>query len=634
MHLMDPLRYQGIKACGRLPAPHGVAQAILQLLRREDYRVSELVRLLKSDPTTATRLVKFANTTLGTAGSVAAVTQAVQLLGAFRVRDLVLAFSVLQWGRDQPCGSEDCRVFDREMFWSRSLATAVANLALAPYAQIAPEEAFALGLLNDVGRLALACFDCRRFAQAQHMSASTGASMVQAEHQFLGVEHRELGAALLAEWGLPETLVLATYYAEDPDGSGFEDGSRNQNLILALHFARSLADFCVAREAQRWDLLPSLYGTASRLGITPDELTALADGIVHRWHDWGAALDIRTVDLPRFAELAAAVPTPAAHPAGGSSPAPRRAVYIGAAAAEASALRTALDPLGYDVRWVASGVDGLMVVLRDSPDVVFMDIDSPELDGESFCEAFRDHPPQPRPYLILVGAENAEARLEPLVSVGADDFLLRPLSTAAWRAHARAANKIGQLRDIIQRERRGLMHSASQWAGSQRRIMAVALTDCLTQLPNRRRGLDDLAAEWTFARDLGRPLSCLMVDIDYFKSINDQYGHDTGDVVLARVARMLADCCRQDDIAFRYGGEEFCVVCANTDLETAQVIAERMRGTVERYGRDCLAADRTVTISIGVAALASEHRDAQALLSAADAALLRAKANGRNRIEA
>ncbi|HEY4752244.1 MAG TPA: diguanylate cyclase, partial [Candidatus Limnocylindrales bacterium] len=351
-----------------------------------------------------------------------------------------------------------------------------------------------------------------------------------AEHSVFDTDHRELCAALMTEWGLPETLVAAAYHCEAPDEGGFPDGSRYHVLTLSLHFARALAGICVADETERWGMLPELYAKAARLGITPDELTVLADDVVARWRAWGSTLEVDTHDLPPFADLLSSVPP---QPQQVCAPPHRLAVVIGPNEEETARLKAMIEAAGYAAFRVANGIDGLMVVLRDSPELIVVDLDCPDLDGPAFCRAFRDSPLAREAYLVLVGDREQEPRLSQGVDAGADDYLVRPVSEEMLRVRLRTADKIVHLRDEIRRERRGLMRSAHEWAGSQRRMMQAALTDPLTQLPNRRHGLDFLAAEWVFARANNVPLACLMVDIDHFKAVNDRHGHDAGDAVLA-----------------------------------------------------------------------------------------------------
>ena len=177
------------------------------------------------------------------------------------------------------------------------------------------------------------------------------------------------------------------------------------------------------------------------------------------------------------------------------------------------------------------------------------------------------------------------------------------------------------------------MRTAHEWAGSHRRLMRVAMTDPLTRLPNRRHGMDFLAAETVFSRAHSQSLACLMIDIDHFKRVNDEHGHEAGDDLLAQAARLIETASRAGDLAFRYGGEEFCVICPGSDLRSAKLFAERIRKSffAERF----VCRDKTLlaTVSIGVALMQAVHADGDDLMRDADAALYRAKERGRNRVE-
>jgi diguanylate cyclase (GGDEF)-like protein len=159
------------------------------------------------------------------------------------------------------------------------------------------------------------------------------------------------------------------------------------------------------------------------------------------------------------------------------------------------------------------------------------------------------------------------------------------------------------LREEIQRERRGIMRSTDEFAVAHKRLLQEALTDALTQLPNRRHGLDFLASEWAFAQSNGLPMACLLMDIDHFKRINDTYGHAAGDAVLRQLADLLKRASRVEDLVFRYGGEEFAAVLPNASARAAAQIADRIRTLVERYTFLWDQKTIPVTLSIGVANL-------------------------------
>ena len=160
----------------------------------------------------------------------------------------------------------------------------------------------------------------------------------------------------------------------------------------------------------------------------------------------------------------------------------------------------------------------------------------------------------------------------------------------------------------------------------------AARTDALTGLPNRRAIDEVLARGAAHAARHGNPLSILMVDLDHFKSVNDLHGHGVGDTVLREAADVLRDAGRDEDVAGRWGGEEFLVVLQGIGLEGAAAAAERLRAAIAAIDITDGRTRVRVTASIGVALLA-EGGDPEDLLRDADTALYRAKANGRDAVE-
>lgn len=632
MRLMDPARYEHLKASGRLPSPKGVAFAIVKMLQRDEYEMEDLRRLVQSDPAIAGRLLKFANAAaLVSSRPIVSISKAILSLGAFRVRDLVLGLSVLHSHR-----RGECREFDYQAFWSRSLATAIAAQALADYSQISAEESFTLGLLADVGELALATLYPDRYGAVITEAAGDANKLLAAEHAAFGMDQRELGAAMLIEWGLPQILVSTVYHADAPDNAGFTDGSRYQLMTLALHFARTLARMCIASDSNRWDLMPEIYSKAARLSINPDELASLADGIVLRWREWGQTLEVQTRDLPPFSHLSSA-PLPLMTAEGGPPDAagPERpaALVICRDPAEVEMLQRVLAADGFGVHVIANGMDALVAALREPPELVLIEAGAKEIDGPAFCRSLRESPLGRGAYLILIGNMGEESLLLQGMGSGADDFLLRPVIEGMLKARLRAVSRAAQLREEIRKERRGIVRTAHEWAGSNRRLMRAAMTDPLTGLPNRRHGMDFLEAEMMFSRAHNQSLACLMIDIDHFKLVNDEHGHEAGDGLLSQAARLIETASRAEDLAFRYGGEEFCVICPGSDLRSAKLFAERVRKSFcaarFTHGNRAMAA----TASIGVALMKTGHVGGEDLLRDADTALYRAKEQGRNRVE-
>ena len=159
-----------------------------------------------------------------------------------------------------------------------------------------------------------------------------------------------------------------------------------------------------------------------------------------------------------------------------------------------------------------------------------------------------------------------------------------------------------------------------------------AATDALTGLPNRR-ALHDTCAAWSLRPVASlAPLSVAALDLDHFKQINDRFGHEKGDEVLAAVGRLLADTVRESDFAARAGGEEFCILLPDTDLDGAHAVAEKLRAAIARL--EVPGVDTKISGSFGVASLPLHAIDAPTLLRKADRALYLAKQHGRNRVEA
>lgn len=166
---------------------------------------------------------------------------------------------------------------------------------------------------------------------------------------------------------------------------------------------------------------------------------------------------------------------------------------------------------------------------------------------------------------------------------------------------------------------------------TDREFLHLAMTDSLTQIPNRRALMD--CAGRALARRDGSPLALLMIDVDHFKRINDSLGHLIGDEVLHKVARLLAGNLRRRDILGRYGGEEFCVVAPETDAFGALTLAEALRELVAREPLPIEGGTVSATVSIGVSlCLPYEAPELKEMLAAADAALYAAKQAGRNRV--
>ncbi len=173
---------------------------------------------------------------------------------------------------------------------------------------------------------------------------------------------------------------------------------------------------------------------------------------------------------------------------------------------------------------------------------------------------------------------------------------------------------------------------------AQQKLVALASIDDLTQLYNRRYFFERFNQEVERSKRYQRPLSCIIMDIDFFKQVNDSYGHLAGDQVLIDIAQIVKKNCRQSDLAGRYGGEELIILLPETEAAGAMIIADRIREMIEQHQTvDGKGVVIGVTVSMGIASLnGTELRNIdknERIIQYADDALLQAKKKGRNRIE-
>jgi two-component system cell cycle response regulator len=264
--------------------------------------------------------------------------------------------------------------------------------------------------------------------------------------------------------------------------------------------------------------------------------------------------------------------------------------------------------------------DALFHAAEGNFDLLIVSLGLQNFDGLRLCSQIRSlDRTRNVPILAVAEADNSQRVVRGL-EIGVNDYLIRPIDKNEMLARVRTQIKkkryTERLRDNVQL------------------TVEMAITDVLTGLFNRRYMETHLATLVEQAAQRGKPISVLVLDIDYFKSINDGHGHDAGDDVLREFALRIRKSIRNIDLACRYGGEEFVVVLPETDMAVATMVAERLRRRIasEPFGIQDGSRDLDVTISIGIAALDGASDNAATILKRADTALYRAKRDGRNRV--
>lgn len=295
-------------------------------------------------------------------------------------------------------------------------------------------------------------------------------------------------------------------------------------------------------------------------------------------------------------------------------------------------LKKPIAELGHRMRTCTSGQQALAEIARRPPQIIITDWSMQPIDGISLCQTVRASKAGKYIYILMLTANESEGELVKAFEAGVDDYLVKPVSLKVLQARLRAGCRIVQLQQELAKERAELKSKTKELVLLSRKLEQLANTDLLTGLPNRRYAQRRLQQELAQAQRYCRPLSVMILDLDYFKSINDTLGHIAGDEVLKYTASIMQNALRTSDVLCRWGGEEFMAIVPNADLEAARKLAERLRQALIAQPPKGLNLKRPVTVSIGVGSCPPAC-DLAALFHAADRALYRAKEKGRNCVE-
>jgi len=251
--------------------------------------------------------------------------------------------------------------------------------------------------------------------------------------------------------------------------------------------------------------------------------------------------------------------------------------------------KTILANRGHEVILAQDGLTGLGAARSEEPDMILLDLIMPVMDGYDVCQRLKERDSTKEiPIIMLTSKAEPSDKVKGL-EMGASDYVTKPFDE-------------GEL------------------------IARVNL---------QLRLKEQLSKDFLRARRYHESLSCVLIDIDYFKKFNDTHGHQAGDVLLSTLGRIIEDSIRDSDLAARYGGEEFALILYHTNGPGAYHVAERLRQMVENHEVHDKGKVLHVTISLGVAAFPHEQiRDSREMVECADQALYKAKENGRNRVEA
>jgi diguanylate cyclase (GGDEF)-like protein len=271
----------------------------------------------------------------------------------------------------------------------------------------------------------------------------------------------------------------------------------------------------------------------------------------------------------------------------------------------------------YQVFMATSGAQALTICKDNPPDLILLDVVMPGLDGFEVCAKLKADEATRHIPIIFVTAHTDAAQETHGLSLGAVDFIAKPVNPAVVRARVKTHLTLKFQSDLLRK---------------------LVFLDGLSGVFNRRYFDQQLGTEWSRSARSGLPLSLILLDVDFFKAFNDRYGHQAGDDCLRMLAVTLKSALKRPaDLVARYGGEEFACILPDTSFTDAMVLAGELERRVRelKVAHDDSSVDSVVTISLGVASrmgTPSDSSDAQTLLGLADAQLYQAKHTGRGRV--
>lgn len=265
------------------------------------------------------------------------------------------------------------------------------------------------------------------------------------------------------------------------------------------------------------------------------------------------------------------------------------------------------------------------------PDIIITDYHMAGLNGIDLCKILRNQ--DKWYYIIFVTADNDLELLSAAFDAGANDFIRKPINSFELSARLLNAKHIVNLIKHHKEQHSNILEYTYALEQQTKELHTLTMIDPLTGLYNRRYAELMLDKEWKDFVRTSSTFSIISIDIDKFKSVNDDYGHDVGDLVLIHVASIMNKTIRQNDILCRMGGEEFIIICVDVHLSNILSLSEKIRKSIENTQPFHLNMNRQITISVGASTVSKSDTSWKDVYRHSDIALYKAKNNGRNRVE-
>jgi diguanylate cyclase (GGDEF)-like protein len=403
--------------------------------------------------------------------------------------------------------------------------------------------------------------------------------------------------------------------------------------VHLLYLGKQIADFGSAEESERSGRISELLLLGGKIGLDTESFGALIDQVIQEWQLWGKMLKIPAGEqLPPFHKMMnVIVPRQENEP----DAVPLRILLVEDDPSSLILIKGLLVATREHLLFTASdGQQALSLAMEVLPHIVITDRIMPVMGGLELTQSLRATEWGQNLYIVMLTGVEDEEEMIKAFDAGVDDYVTKPVNIRTFRARLRAAWHYRKLQESWERDREHLKRFVAELAVTNRKLEYFALTDVLTELPNRRAGMAALTDAWSVASRSGQWMAVVLIDIDYFKNVNDTYGHAIGDKVLKEVAMSLKNIVRKGDTLCRMGGEEFLIVCrtGSIDAKSVALFGERMRQHVSKQPINIDETHIHISISIGIALKEAYMKNEDHLVNAADKALYAAKNAGRNRV--
>ncbi len=642
-----------------LPTLPSMVIKLLEIIIEGEPSIKELTDVLEKDQSISARLLRLVNSAgFGINEEVTDIRHAAALLGVNAVKKLVLTVSVYDAYISEHSGED----LDHTFFWQHCLATGAASRALAELWDYDKSEAYAGGLLHDIGKIGFACLDSYDYGRITSTTTDRKMTVREAEEKIFGIDHTVFGAQLLEEWGLPEVLVKAVKYHHSDLEELDSLPERTRRLAIIVQTADFICwtqgfgslDTSVPpvldpdlQEEIQMDDLP-VVDISGQITDEIEEMAGIFDFEVPSADRFRQALQKANMELGRLNSLYEEARNKLENRVQELTNL-NRAMQETRGTLDSSKvlekiLKACRTGLGFDRAFYLrydQDQENLVVADRDDEapgSQVPWDIEI-SLDGYFHkLEEMKEEGPR-----IVKKGREGPLETELLTRLDVNEIAIAPV-TLHGDIHGLivADNCYGN--DSIGLEKKSSLQILSEEAGMAlenaklfEEAKKQAVTDELTGLNNRRQCMNMLSNELTRAKRYNRNLSVALLDLDHFKKLNDTYGHLAGDQILKKISGVLQEVTRDVDILGRYGGEEFLVILPETELSSAEEFGNRIRRAIERLGKKLndTYPEYEMTVSIGVTALRdTEDTSPEDLIEKADEALYIAKDRGRNRVVA